>query len=215
MTAHSDNVTIVLVHGAWADASSWRRVIKRLQSQGLVVIAVQNPTSSLVDDVAATRLILDGINGPVVLAGHSWGGTVITQAGNDPKETALVYVAAYSPPPGLSGIEDDGAGHLKMSVASWITNVAQDLPESDARVMAATQPPLGAATFDDKVTQVAWADRPCWYVLSVDDRAVSPDLQRDLAIRLNAKTTELKTSHLSLLSDPDSVANVIIQAAAA
>tara|TARA_R110001606_G_scaffold88126_1_gene198330 strand:- start:2232 stop:2924 length:693 start_codon:yes stop_codon:yes gene_type:complete len=230
MTAHSDNVTIVLVHGAWADASSWRRVIKRLQSQGLVVIAVQNPTSSLVDDVAATRLILDGINGPVVLAGHSWGGTVITQAGNDPKVKALVYVAAfapeigqstgdqvaaYSPPPGLSGIEDDGAGHLKMSVASWITNVAQDLPESDARVMAATQPPLGAATFDDKVTQVAWADRPCWYVLSVDDRAVSPDLQRDLAIRLNAKTTELKTSHLSLLSDPDSVANVIIQAAAA
>lgn len=222
--------TIVLVHGAWADASSWRRVIALLQRQGLAVVAVQNPTTSLADDVVATRLVLDGIEGQVVLAGHSWGGTVITEAGNDPKVKALVYVAAFAPdagqstgdqvaahpaPPGLGGVRDDGRGHLMMGVESWIENVAQDLPETEARVLSATQTPLGLATFADKVSKAAWLDRPSWYVISTEDRAVSVELQRQLASRLKARTTALKASHMSLLSMPEAVAGVIIEAASA
>nr|WP_235913987.1 alpha/beta fold hydrolase [Pseudoroseomonas coralli] len=153
------SLTVVLVHGAWADGSSWRHVIARLQARGLPVVAVQNPTTSLTDNVAAARLVLDAIEGPVVLSGHSWGGTVITEAGNDPRVKALVYVAAFAPdagpstgdqvaaypaPPGLGGVADDGTGHLRMSVESWIGNVAQDLPEADARVLAAVQPPLAS-----------------------------------------------------------------------
>lgn len=216
--------TVVLVHGAWADGSSWRRVIARLLAEGLDVVAVQNPTSSLADDVAATQAILATVAGPVVLVGHSWGGTVITEAGNDPKVAGLVYVAAFAPdvgestgdqvgahppPPGLSGVADDGTGRLRMSVASWIENVAQDLPQDEARVLAAIAPPLGAATFGDKITQAAWKNRPNWYVLSSEDRAVSVPLQRELALRLRARTTELAASHMALLSQPDAVAAVI------
>lgn len=226
----SSSPTVVLVHGAWADGSSWRAVIALLQQQGIPVIAVQNPTSSLADDVAATRLALAAIDGPVVLAGHSWGGTVITEAGNDPKVKALVYVAAFAPdvgqstgdqvgahpaPPGLSGVHDDGTGHLKMSVESWIANVAQDLPEAEARILAALQPPLGLATFSDTVSQAAWADRPSWYIVSSEDRAVSVELQRDLAARLKANTTELQASHMSLVSHAPAVADVIRAAVAA
>ncbi|MFT0858623.1 alpha/beta fold hydrolase [Ancylobacter sp. G4_0304] len=223
------NVTVVLVHGAWADGSSWRHVIRRLQAEGIAVVAVQNPTTSLADDVAATRLALAAIEGPVVLAGHSWGGTVITEAGNDPKVKALVYVAAFAPdvgqstgdqvgahapPPGLSGVHDDGTGHLKMSVESWIANVAQDLPEAEARLLAALQPPLGLATFSDKVSQAAWKDRPSWFVVSTQDRAVSVELQRELARTLKAHTTELEASHMSLVSKADAVTAVIREAVA-
>lgn len=226
----SASPTVVLVHGAWADGSSWRAVIALLQQQGIPVIAVQNPTSSLADDVAATKLALAAVDGPVVLAGHSWGGTVITEAGNDPKVKALVYVAAFAPgvgestgdqvgahpaPPGLSGVHDDGTGHLKMSVESWITNVAQDLPEAEARILAALQPPLGLATFSDKVSRAAWADRPSWYIVSSEDRAVSVELQHELAAKLKAHTTELQASHMSLVSHAPAVADVIRQAVAA
>lgn len=229
-TSPPKRATVVLVHGAWADGSSWRRVIPRLQEQGIDVVAVQNPTSSLADDVAATSLALRAIEEPVVLAGHSWGGTVITEAGNDPKVKALVYVAAFAPdvdqstgdqvaahpaPPGLSGVSDDGTGHLRMSTESWIANVAQDLPESEARVLAAIQPLLGLATFSDKVTRAAWADRPSWYVVSAEDRAVSVELQRELVGKLKARGTELKTSHMSLLSAPQAVADVIRDAVSA
>lgn len=223
----SKTATVVLVHGAWADASSWRRVIRLLHGRGLEVLAVQNPTTSLADDVAATRLALDGIDGPVVLAGHSWGGTVITEAGNDPKVRALVYVAAFAPeagqstgdqvaahpaPPGLGGVKDDGQGHLMMSAASWIENVAQDLSEAEARLLSATQTPLSLTTFGDKVSQAAWLNRPSWYVVSTEDRAVSVELQRELASRLKAHTTALKASHMSLLSMPEAVADVIAEA---
>ncbi|MGX9966150.1 alpha/beta fold hydrolase [Roseomonas sp. F4] len=222
--------TVVLVHGAWADGSSWRRVITRLQARGLTVLAVQNPTTSLAADATATRQVLASIEGTVVLAGHSWGGTVITEAGDDPKVKALVYVAAFAPetgqstgdqvaahpaPPGLSGVQPDGPGHLRMSVESWIGNVAQDLPEAEARLLAAVQTPLGLPTFTDKVTRTAWADRPCWYLVSTEDRAVSVDLQRQLAARLKARTTELQAGHMSLLSAPDAVARAIEEAVAA
>ncbi len=220
--------TVVLVHGAWADASSWRRVIRHLQSDGLAVVAVQNPTTSLADDVAATRQTLDSLDGPVVLVGHSWGGTVITEAGNHPKVSALVYVAAFAPdagqstgdqvnanpaPPGLGGVVPFGDGFLKMSADSWVNNVAQDLPEDDARVLAAVQTPLGLATFKDKVSKASWLDRPTWYIVSRNDRAVSVELQRHLADRMKARTTELDASHMSLLSQPRAVADIIGQAA--
>lgn len=222
--------TVVLVHGAWADASSWRPVIARLLRAGLDVVAVQNPTTSLADDVAATRRTLAAIDGPVVLVGHSWGGTVITEAGHDPKVRALVYVAAFAPdagestgdqvgqhapPPGLGGVVPFGEGFLKMGQASWIANVAQDLPEEEARILSVVQTPLALTTFDDRIGHPAWRDRPTWYVVSTRDRAVSVELQRALAARLQARTTELPASHMSLLSMPDAVAEVIAQAAAA
>ncbi|QUS38067.1 alpha/beta hydrolase [Tardiphaga alba] len=221
--------TVVLVHGAWADASSWRRVVAILQAKNVDVVAVQNPTTSLAADVEATRRVIERIDGPVVLAGHSWGGTVITEAGNSPQVKALVFVAAFAPgagestgdqvnahapPPGLGEVKPDGEGFLKMSVDGWITNVAQDLPAAEARVLAATQPPLGTDTFGDKVTKAAWMDRPNWYIISSEDRAVSVELQRELAVKMKATTVELKASHVSLLSMPTEVAEVILDAIA-
>ncbi len=222
--------TVVLVHGAWADASSWRRVIPLLHRDGIAVVAVQNPTTSLAADVAATRQAIHAVDGPVVLVGHSWGGTVITEAGHDPKVKALVYVAAFAPdagqstgdqagahpaPPGLGGVAPFGDGYLKMGVDSWINNVAQDLPEEDARVLAVTQTPLALTTFTDKVSTPAWTSRPNWYAISTRDRAVSVELQRELAVRLKAQTVELDASHMSLLSRPEEVAALIRDAVAA
>ncbi|MCM2397329.1 alpha/beta hydrolase [Rhizobium sp. S95] len=225
----SNRATVVLVHGAWADASSWRLVISRLQKQGISVVAVQNPTTSLAADVEATRHALKEIDGPIVLAGHSWGGTVITEAGDDPNVKALVFVAAFAPdagqstgdqvaahpaPPGLGEVSPDRSGSYMMGVNGWINAVAQDLPEEEARILAAIQPPLGAATFSDKVCKAAWIGRKNWYVISTEDRAVSVELQRELARKLNARTTELKASHMSLLSQPEAVASVILEAVA-
>ncbi|MDG3442415.1 alpha/beta fold hydrolase [Nitrospirillum amazonense] len=226
-TPPSPSPTVVLVHGAWADGSSWRQVIPLLMKKGLRVVAVQNPTTSLADDVAATRRALNTIPGPVVLVGHSWGGTVITEAGNDPKVKALVYVAAFAPgvgqstgdlvgahapPPALAKIIDDGAGFLTLSAEGWVQDVGQDLPQDEARLLAVLQPPLAARTFTDTVTEAAWSSRPSWYIVSGDDRIVSVELQRKLAGLMNARTTELKASHLSLLSMPEAVAQVIMEA---
>lgn len=223
----STSVTVVLVHGAWADGSSWGRVIPLLQAKGIPVVGVQNPTSSLADDVAATQRILDTVQGPVVLVGHSWGGAVITQAGNDPKVAALVYVAAFAPgaqgtvgeqvgrypaPPGLGAIINDGQGNLTLSEAGWLNDVGQDLPADEVRVLAAIQPPLPASTFSDAVTQAAWQTRPTWYIVSTQDRIVSVELERELAATMKARTTELDAGHLSLLSQPEAVAGVIMDA---
>lgn len=222
--------TVVLVHGAWADGTSWQKVIPFLLNRNIAVVAVQNPTTSLADDVTATKRILDAIDGPIVLVGHSWGGAVITEAGNDPKVKALVYVAAFAPnvgetvgdqvgahasPPGLAHIINDGNGFLKLSAEGWIHDVGQDLPEDEARLLSVVQPPLSASTFADKITQAAWATRPTWYIVSTDDRIVSVELEQKLAATMGAKTTELQASHLSLLSRPTEVANVIIEAVAA
>lgn len=222
--------TIVLVHGAWADGSSWQRVIPILLDAGHAVIAVQNPTRSLAGDVAATRQVLDTIDGPVVLVGHSWGGAVITEAGNDPKVKALVYVAAFAPaagealgslvgkypnPPALGHIQDDGKGNLTLAVQGWVEDVANDLPEAEARVLAVVQPPLPASTFGDVIGQAAWEDRPSWYIVSTEDRVVSVALEREFAARMKATTTELAAGHLSLLSQPGAVAKVILEAARA
>ncbi|MFB0488677.1 pimeloyl-ACP methyl ester carboxylesterase [Methylobacterium sp. OAE515] len=219
--------TVVLVHGAWADGSSWRRVIPLLLRRGISVVAVQNPTTSLADDVAVTRRMLETVDGPIVLVGHSWGGAVITEAGNDPKVKALVYVAAFAPkagetvgdlvnahaaPPALACVGDDGNGFLRISTEGWVYDVGQDLPEDETRVLAVLQPPLAASTFKDKITKAAWEARPSWYVVSTEDRVVSVELERKFAAAMQAKTTELKASHLSLLSMPEAVADVIIDA---
>jgi pimeloyl-ACP methyl ester carboxylesterase len=217
-------VTVVLVHGAWADGSSWSKVIPLIEAKGIPVLIVQNPLTSLADDVAATNRVLADAKGPVVLVGHSWGGTVITQAGNDPKVAALVYVAAlanndgesagdlvnaYSKPPALGTVIDDGHGFLRQSEEGMLKNFAPDISAVDARTLAVTQGPLAASTFNDKVTTAAWKNRPTWFVISANDRVINPQSERDRAALMHAKTTVLQSSHVSLLSHPVQVAHVI------
>ena len=219
---------IVLVHGAFADGSSWSRVIPILQAKGYNVTAVQNPLTSLADDVAATQRALARQNGPVILVGHSWGGVVITEAGMDPKVVGLVYVAAfgpdegeqvgelgknYPPPPALAAPQVDDKGFMTLSVDAF-KKFGSDLPASDASVAAATQGPIAAAAFGAQVSGVAWKTKPSWYIVSTLDQAIAPDEERFFAKRMNAKTTELKASHVSMLSQPKAVAAVIMDAAA-
>lgn len=222
--------TVVLVHGAWADGSSWSKVIPLLQAKGIQVMIVQNPLTSLADDVAATRRVLAAVSGPVVLVGHSWAGTVITEAGTDSKVKALVYVAAfankegqsgadlvgaYPKPPALGTVSDDGQGFLRQTEQGVLENFAPDLPREEARTLFVTQGPLAASTFGDKVTVPAWRTVPSWYIVSADDRVIAPQLERDLAAQMKAKTTVLKSGHVSLLSHPREVAAVIEDAVAA
>lgn len=192
-------------------------------------MGVQNPLTSLVGDVTATKRVLADVEGPVVLVGHSWARTVITEAGTDPKVKALVYVAAfankegesggdlvaaYPKPPALGTIWDDGHGFLRLTEKGMVENTAPDLPPAEARVLFVTQGPLAASTFGDRVTVPAWRTVPSWYVVSADDRAVSPQLQRERAALMKAKTTVLRSSHMSLLSHPREVAAVIEEAVA-
>lgn len=222
--------TVVLVHGAWADGSSWSKVVPLLQAKGIRVLAVQNPLTSLADDVAATQRVLADVAGPVVLVGHSWAGTVITEAGNDPKVKALVYVAAfankegqsggdlvgaYPKPPALGTVWDDGHGYLRQTEQGMIENFAPDLPRAEARTLFVTQGPLAASTFGDKVTKAAWRTVPSWYIVSANDRVIAPQMERDLASQMKARTTVLASSHVSLLSHPKDVAAVIEAAVAA
>lgn len=219
--------TAVLVHGAFADGSSWNKVIARLQRDGFNVVAVQNPLTSLADDVAATRRAIGLVQGDVVLVGHSWAGTVITEAGVDPKVKGVVYVAAFAPapgqstgeqgkdyatPPGLGKLAATGDGYLYLPAAAVKTDFAPDVPSAEAAQVAATQGLIRAAAFDDKVSQAAWQSRPSWFVVSSQDRMIDPQLQRDTASRIHAHTTEIASSHTSMLSHPDAVANVIEEA---
>jgi pimeloyl-ACP methyl ester carboxylesterase len=221
--------TVVLVHGAWADGSSWTRVIRLLQAKGIKVLGVQNPLTSLADDVAATQRVLADATSPVVLVGHSWAGTVITEAGTDPKVKALVYVAAFANKEGQSGgdlvnaypktpalgtIWDNGHGFLRQTEQGMIQNFAPDLPQTEAKALFVTQGPLAASTFGDKVTVPAWRTVPSWYVVSANDRVIAPQMERDLAAMMKAKTTVLQSSHVSLLSHPREVAAVIADAVA-
>jgi pimeloyl-ACP methyl ester carboxylesterase len=229
LAAPATTVTVVLVHGAWADGSSWSKVIPLLQAKGIKMLIVQNPLTSLADDVAATQRVLDAVTGPVVLVGHSWGGVVITQAGNDPKVAALVYVSAFAPkegqsggdliadyskPPALSTVVDDGHGFVRQTEAGFVDNVAPDLPATDARVLAVVQGPLAASTFGDKPAVAAWRTRPTWFVVSANDRVINADMERAAAKQMNAKTTVLQSGHMSLLSHPREVAAVIEDAVA-
>jgi len=220
---------IVLVHGAFADGSSWAKVIPILQAKGYNVTAVQNPLTSLADDVAATQRALAQQDGPVILVGHSWAGVVITEAGMDPKVVGLVYVAAfapdqgeavgdlgkaYPPPPALAAPIVDKEGFLSLSTDAVVKHFASDLPASEARVVAATQGPIAGSAFGAKVSGVAWKTKPSWYIVSKLDGAIAPDEERFFAKRMKATTTELSTSHVAMLSQPKAVAAVIMDAAA-
>ena len=219
--------TVVLVHGAFADGSSWEKVIPLLQAKGLHVVAVQNPLTSLADDVAATKRAIDAQKGPVVLAGHSWAGTGITEAGANDKVAALVYVAAFAPaagestsdvtkaappPPGSASIHGDSEGFLSLDAEGVARNFAQDLPAAQTKVMAATQGPIAAKAFDEKVTNAAWKTKPSWYVVAENDRMIQPDLERAMAKKIKAKVTSLPTSHVAMLARPKEVAAVILAA---
>src|ERR1700674_3602063 len=220
---------IVFVHGAFADGSSWAKVITILQAKGYNVTAVQNPLTSFADDVAATNRALALQTGPVILVGHSWGGVVITEVGMDPKVVGLVYVAAfgpdagevvgdigkaYPPPPSFAAPIVDKQGFMSLSADAFVKHFASDLPAAEARVLAATQGPINAAAFGTKVSTVAWKTKPSWYIVSQRDEAIAPDEERFFAKRMKAATTELNTSHLPMLSKPKDVAAVIMDAAA-
>jgi len=224
-TAQARNV--VLVHGAWADGSSWSEVISRLQNAGLHVTAVQNPLTSLADSEAATRRVLALQDGPTVLVAHSWGGTVISDVGTDPKVTALVYVAARAPEAGedfvaLSGkfptmpVRDgvkEHDGFTTISEDAFLKFFANGLPHERARVLYAVQEPAAASLFDGRTTVAAWRSKPSWYAVSKLDQTISPDLERFLAQRMKATTIELEAGHLSLVSHPQAVADMILDAA--
>ena len=220
---------IVLVHGAFADGSSWAKVITILQAKGYHVTAVQNPLTSLADDVAATNRALAQQDGPVILVGHSWAGVVITEAGMDPKVAGLVYVAAfgpdqgeavgelgkaYPPPPALAAPIVDKQGFMSLPTDAVVKHFASDLPASEARVLAATQGPIALSAFGAHVSGVAWKTKPSWYIVSKLDSAIAPDEERFFAKRMKATTTELNTSHVPMLSQPKAVATVIMDAAA-
>jgi pimeloyl-ACP methyl ester carboxylesterase len=218
---------VVLVHGAWADGSSWAEVIPLLQAAGLKVTAVQNPLTSLDDSVAATRRALALQDGPTVLVAHSWGGTVISETGTDPKVTALVYVAARAPDAGedfvaLSGKFPVGPvragvqehdGFTQLSEESFLKYFANGVEPNKARVLYAVQEPTAASLFGGRTTQAAWRSKPSWYAVSKLDQTINPDLERFLAKRMNATTVELEAGHLSLVSHPKEVADLILAAA--
>ena len=218
---------VVLVHGAYADGSCWSDVIGRLQRVGLKATAVQNPLTSLADDVAATRRILALQDGPTVLVGHSWAGTVISEAGVDPQVSALVYVAARAPdagedytalaaqfptPPASAGLVTSG-GFAQLSEDAFLRDFAGDIEPAKARILYAVQGRISDTLFSGKTTQAAWRSKPSWYAISTEDRTISPELQRFIAERMKAKTIEVKASHLSLISHPHEITNLIVNAA--
>jgi pimeloyl-ACP methyl ester carboxylesterase len=204
---------IVLVHGAFADGSSWRPVIERLQRKGYQVTAVQNPLTSLADDVAATRRVLARQQGGVVLVGHSWAGAVITEAGNASNVRALVYLLARLSAP-MEGLSPDAQGLLWLDdAAAYRQLMAGDVPEPTARLLAATQQPIAARAFGDKVTAAAWRTLPSWYLVTENDQALQPAVQRAMAHAMSATTVAVKSSHMSLVRRPDAVAALIERAA--
>jgi len=218
---------VVLVHGAFADGSSYARVIPLLEAQGLRVTAVQNPLTSLADDAAATRRAIAMQDGPVVLVGHSWGGMVISEAGNDPKVAALVYIAAlvpesgqstndvlkpYPPTPGLANVRPDGEGFLSLTRKGIDEDFVPDLSAHERALVHATQGPWASTALEDRVMTPAWKTRPSWYI-AVNDRMLPADYEQTIAQHINATTTTLPSGHVPMLSHPEAVARVIVDAA--
>jgi len=224
------SATVILVHGAFADGSSWNRVIAGLQRDHVRVIAVQNPLTSLADDVAATRRAIETASGPVILVGHSWGGAVISQAGDDPNVRALVFVAAFAPDAGMS-VNDlgrgarppdwlksahvDSAGFITLPQVTVETSFAQDLPKAEADILASTQGPTAASAFDEKLGVAAWHFKPVWYVVASKDRMIPPAAEQAMARAMHAHVIELPTSHVAMLAEPEQVVSVIEDAISA
>ena len=218
---------IVIVHGALADGSGWRKVTEILEKRGYHVTIVQEPITSLADDVAATKRVLDLQDGPALLVGHSYGGMVITEAGNDQKVAGLVYVAAFEPDKGESlgalGSSKPAAGqnirptkdgkYLYIDPTAFAKDFAADLPKADAAFLARSQVFASVDAFSAKVGDPAWRTKKSWTVVATQDRAINPDLERDMAKRAGSKVTEIKASHAVFASQPKKVADVISGAA--
>ena len=219
---------VVFVHGLFADGSSWSKVIGRLQQKGISCTSVQNPLTSLDEASAAARRGIALQSGPTVLVGHSFSGMIVTEVGVDPKVTALVYVAARAPaagedytalakkyptPPASAGVVfNDDWGQL--SEEAFLRDFAGDLPREEALILYAVQQPFKKSLNTDKTTNAAWRTKPTFYAVSTQDRTINPDLERFMAKRMGAKTIEIESSHLSLISHPDAITNLILEALA-
>ena len=219
---------IVLVHGAFVNASSWSKVIPLLEAKGLHAVAAQIPLTSFADDVAATKRAIALQEGPVLLVGHSYAGAVITEAGNDPKVAGLLFVAAFAPAegesvsdiaktypaaPGSTEVRPDNFGYLKLTARGMDEDIAEDLSPSERKVLTATQGPTAAADFGAKVVNAAWKSKPSWYVVAGNDRMVSPKLEQDTADRIKARSITIPSSHIVMLSHPRELASFIEEAA--
>jgi pimeloyl-ACP methyl ester carboxylesterase len=219
---------VILVHGAWADGSSWSKVIPLLEAKGLKVTAVELPLTSLADDVATLKRAFALQDGPFLLVGHSYGGSVITEAGNDPKVAGLVYVAAFAPDKGESTLDQikanptplgpelrpDAAGaFFKLSDKGIFEDLAPDLPEVERRVLFATQAPTAGAAFGTPISAPAWRNKPSWFVIASQDRVISPKLEEAEVQAMKAKSITIASSHVVMLSHPVEVARFIDGAA--
>jgi len=219
---------VVLTHGAFADGSSWSKVIPLLESQGLNVTAVQNPLTSLADDIATTRRLLAQQDGPTVLVGHSYAGFVITEAGNAPNVAALVYVSSYGPdqgeshddlvkrfpaPAGIPAIRKDSDGYLWIERDKFHEAFVHDVDASYARILATVQKPVAKSCFGVPANAPAWKSKRSWFLISTEDRLINPDLQRFMAKRMGAVVRTVPSSHASLISHPVQAANLILEAA--
>jgi len=219
---------VVLVHGGFVDGSGWQGVYKALKKSGYAVTIVQNPTFSLADDVAVTKRALATQNGPAILVGHSYGGVVITEAGNDPKVAGLVYIAAFAPdmgesvsaliknpPPGapVPPILPPQDGYLFLDKAKFASSFAADVSPDLAEFMADSQVPWGVEALSGAISQPAWKTKPSWYLVSTEDRMIPPDAQRAMSKRAGSTVVEVKGSHSVYVSQPQAVASLIETAA--
>jgi len=222
-----DVPAVVIAHGAWANGTSWREVIALLQAKGLTVVAVQNPLTALADDVDAVTRALNHQPDRVVLVGHDYGGTVITQAGHHETVAALVYIAACAPDIGESTADMqkdhallpfirrftvDAGGFLYLAPDAVLEFLAHDLPAAEGAVLSAAQQPIRASALVDQVTEAAWHTKPSWYAVAAEDRIIAPALQREIARRINACVVSLRAGHLPFLSKPNETTNVILAA---
>jgi pimeloyl-ACP methyl ester carboxylesterase len=227
-----NRLNIVLVHGAWADGSCWSAVIERLQADGYHVIAPQFPESSLADDVARLRQVLNLQDGPAIVAGHSYGGQIMTALGTDaPNVAGLVYIAAFGldegesigallaqggpPTPALAHLDIDKEGFAWVPEDDFVQHFAADVDPVQARVLHAVQQPLATSTFQDVMGVPAWKSHPSWFLVAENDEAIPPDAERQFAERMGATTIEVPSGHLAMVSHPDDVAQLIKTAAEA
>jgi pimeloyl-ACP methyl ester carboxylesterase len=217
---------VVLVHGAFADGSGWEAVYGILKDDGYTVSVAQPPETSYADDQKYTKAAIDAMDGPVVLVGHSYGGSIITEAGNHPKVVALVYIAAFALDTGEScaAIEQalpqaskaftpDNNGNWWIDQKNFATDFAADIPNGKAEFMAVSQVPISTDSFTHKVTNPAWKTKPTWYMVATEDRSINPNQERMMAKRANAKTVEVKASHVAYMSHPKETAKLIEEAA--
>jgi pimeloyl-ACP methyl ester carboxylesterase len=227
-SAPSGVKNVMLVHGAFADGSSWGKVITQLQAEGLNVFAVQLPLTSLGADVAVTKRAIARMDGPVLLVGHSWAGVVITEAGNDPKVAGLLYVSAlvpndgqavadlgknFPPAPGGAEFKEDAAGFFTLSAKGIEQFFVPDATPSERKITYATQGPWAKSALNEKVSKAAWKSKPAWDIVDTEDQMVQPDLQRAQARMMKATTLEIKSGHVPMLSQPGKVTAFIVQAA--